>query len=201
MMPQLALFDFDGTITHQEMFTPFLRYAVLPRQAKRGKYLLAPYIVLFRLGFISTSRMRQIVVKTAFKNRLAKDIREAGRRFSAQLSGVVRPEMLERVNWHKQRGDTVVVVSASLDVYLQPWCDGHQIDLVCTQLEIDGEHLTGRYLDGDCSGAGKVRKLLERYDLKQFSLVYAYGDTEEDHALLNIADRRFYQGKDVSVQF
>lgn len=197
-MPQLALFDFDGTITHQEMFTPFVRYAVLPHQANRGKYLLAPYIILFRLGLISNTRMRQIVAKKVFRNRLVTEISDAGLRFSARLPDVVRPEMLERIKWHKTQGDTVVVVSASLDMYLKPWCDGQQIDLVCTQLEVAGDRLTGRYLDGDCSGPGKVRKLLERYDLKDFSRIYAYGDTEEDRALLNIAHKRYYQGKEIS---
>ena len=30
---------------------------------------------------------------------------------------------MERIEWHKSNGDEIVVVSASLDVYLGPWCD------------------------------------------------------------------------------
>ena len=197
-MPNLALFDFDGTITHKEMFTPFLRYAVLPKQAARGKYILMPYIILYRLGMISGTRMRQIMVHKAFKNRRVDDIRDAGVRFSAQISEVVRPEMIDRLNWHKHQGDTIVVVSASLDVYLRPWCESQDLGLVCTQLESKGALLTGRYLDGDCSGPGKVRKLAAQYDLKQFTSIYAYGDTEEDLELLGIAHKRYYQGKEVA---
>src|SRR5690606_41177176 len=34
---------------------------------------------------------------------------------------IVRPEMMERVRAHRERGDTVVMVSASPSIYLQPW--------------------------------------------------------------------------------
>ena len=58
--------------------------------------------------------------------------------------------------------------------------------------------LTGRCVQGDCSGAEKVRRIKERFDLRQYSLLYAYGDTPDDREMLELAHRKYYRGKEVS---
>src|SRR6185503_13334388 len=40
----LALFDFDGTITHRDTFTPFLRFAVRPERMALARIFLSPLI-------------------------------------------------------------------------------------------------------------------------------------------------------------
>jgi phosphatidylglycerophosphatase C len=51
----LALFDFDGTITRGDTWTPFLRYsATRPRIA--AAVLLSPLIVAYKAGWISARR-------------------------------------------------------------------------------------------------------------------------------------------------
>lgn len=107
---------------------------------------------------------------------------------------------LERIAWHKGRGDVVVVVSAALDVYLEPWCRALGVDVICTRLEVRDGRRTGRYLRGDCCGNEKARRIRERYTLSEFETVYAYGDTEEDRAMLAMADRQYFQWQEVSVK-
>jgi len=58
----------------------------------------------------------------------------------------MRSVALERIAWHTARGDRVVVVSAALDVYLEPWCATMGVDVICTQLEAHGGRVTGRYV-------------------------------------------------------
>ena len=95
------------------------------------------------------------------------------------------------------RGDRVVVVSASLEVYLEPWCRKLDLDVVCTRLETCNGHLTGRYLLGDCCGAAKAVRVRERYALSEYDSVWAYGDTEEDRHLLQLAGRKFFRWREV----
>jgi hypothetical protein len=104
-----------------------------------------------------------------------------------------RPEALERIRWHKERGDTVVVVSASLRPYLEDLCRGLELELVCTELEARGGVLTGRYLGGDCTGPEKARRVRAAHDLARYSTIHAYGDTREDADLLELATRRYYR--------
>ncbi|MDO6677542.1 hypothetical protein [Shewanella sp. 4_MG-2023] len=49
------------------------------------------------------------------------------------------------------------------------------------------------YSYGDCSGATKSNRVLAQFDLQDFVKVYAYGDTEEDKPMLELADVSYYQ--------
>ncbi len=193
-MANLALFDFDGTITSKDTFTPFIFRAVLPARMAVGKVVLSPLIALYKLKVLSASRMRRSIVRFGFRGRLAAEVRRAGLEYSrSRLGNVVRAKALERIRWHQSQGDEVVVVSASLDVYLEDWCRQVGVELICTELEQADGVLTGRYREGDCSGPEKARRVRQRYDLSRFGVVYAYGDTREDEAMLDLANERFYR--------
>jgi phosphatidylglycerophosphatase C len=190
----LALFDFDGTITDGDTWTPFLRYAATPARIATATVLLGPLIVGYKAGWISARRSRPVVARVAFAGRRADAIRTVGRAYAQEvLPRVIRPHALERIDWHKRQGDRVVVVSASLDVYVKPWCDAHEVDVICTELAACAGTLTGGYLRGECSAADKVIRLRERYDLARYPVIYAYGDTDEDREMLDIAHEKYFR--------
>jgi phosphatidylglycerophosphatase C len=194
----LALFDFDGTITERDTFSGFLRFAVRRHRIVLGMLPLSPVIFCYRLGLMPADRARPIVSRVGFQGELADSIRQAGRRYAADvLPEVTRKKALERIRWHQDQGDTVVVVSASLDVYLQPWSDSIGVELICTELEERNGRLTGRYCHGDCSGPAKVRRILRRYDLSRYPVIYAYGDTTDDREMLALAHRKFYRWREI----
>jgi phosphatidylglycerophosphatase C len=195
----LALFDFDGTITSADTWTPFLKFAVSPSRMVVGFLLFVPVMVGHRLRVVPTPRARQLANWIAFTGGRSTSVRERGIRYAIEvLPGTLRPAMIERIEWHKSRGDDVVVVSASLDVYLQPWCEARNLPYLCTTLEERAGRLTGRCVRGDCSGAEKARRIKERFDLNQYTLVYAYGDSAEDREMLELAHRQYYRGAVIS---
>jgi HAD superfamily hydrolase (TIGR01490 family) len=195
----LALFDFDGTITTREMFPDFMRYSVAPRRLAVGKVLLAPWIAGYRMGVISGSRVRSRIVDFGFRGVPEASVREAGRAFARDvLPGVVRPEALDKIRWHQTQGDRVVVVSGSLDVYLSHWCGQQGLELICSRLETADGRLTGRYLGAQCVGEEKSRRVRGSCDLDAFAAVYAYGDTHEDLEMLNLADRKYFCWQEVA---
>jgi len=102
--------------------------------------------------------------------------------------------MSKRIAWHRAQGHTVVVVSASLDLYLQPWCQARGLDSICNRLAHRDGILTGRYEDGDC-GPHKARLIRARYDLASFERIHAYGDSREDRPMLALGHERWYRGK------
>jgi phosphoserine phosphatase len=95
----------------------------------------------------------------------------------------------------------VVVVSTSLDLYLRDGCAQHGIGLICSQLGHRRGRLTGRYRGTDCGSQHKARRLLKRYRLDDHDAVHAYGESEEDEAMLALADRPVHrwQGFDVAL--
>ena len=189
----LALFDFDGTITEREMFADFMRFAISRRRLVVGSLFFAPLLLGYKLGIVSGNVIRASVVSFGFRGMSADRVKEAGRRFSDRiLPHALRPEALERIQWHKAQGDMVVVVSGALDVYLAHWCRRHELDVICSSLEVKHGLLTGRYRGPQCVGTEKSRRVRETCNPDEFPLVYAYGDTKEDLDMLSMADKKYY---------
>ncbi|WP_299004628.1 HAD-IB family phosphatase [uncultured Shewanella sp.] len=218
----LALFDFDGTISHDDTFTPFIKSALpLKRRCVWGLWL-APAILGYHLGWVSASTMRQKLVKAAFKGVSKADVIALGHQYAVDyLPKQVRQQAIERLHWHLSNGDKVIVVSASLSVYLKPWCeafsadfyrqypeckydkssvllDNNHIELICPELADEHGRLTGLYKRRDCTGAEKAQRVKEQVKLSDFARIYAYGDTQEDNELLALAHEAHYQWKSQS---
>ncbi|WP_201509693.1 HAD family hydrolase [Psychrobacter alimentarius] len=190
----IALFDFDGTITECDTFTPFIRKATPRSRMIVGRLLLMPSILAYRTGILSASSIRQQIVYIGLKGFSKRCLETLGKNHANEfLSNVVRANALDRIQWHLDSGDRVIIVSASLDVYLKPWCDKIGVELICSQLDNKGDILTGKYHKGDCTGAEKVRRVESLIDLKAYEKIYAYGDTKEDDELLQIADEKYFQ--------
>jgi phosphatidylglycerophosphatase C len=195
----LALFDFDGTVTSSDTWTPFMRFAVRPARMLPGQVLLIPVVAGYRLGMVSASRGRQLAARVGFQGEEAAAVRRLGVEYATTvLPGTLRQRALERIAWHESHGDDVVLVSASLDVYLGPWCEQRGMHYICTTLEEREGRLTGRYVEGDCAGAEKARRVLRRYELARYAGVYAYGDSGEDREMLELAHRKFYRWREIS---
>jgi phosphatidylglycerophosphatase C len=194
----LALFDFDGTITTKGVYPDFLRFAVPRRRKVTAGLVLSPAIAAYKCGLISDPAIRRVLSRASFWRADPSRVQSLGEQFVRDvIPGLIRPIALERIAWHKDRGDRVVVVSASLDTYLIPWCRTLGLDLICTVLEASSGRLTGRYLQGDCWGDAKVRRIRERLTLADYDTIYAYGDTEDDRAMLDLADRKFFRWQEV----
>jgi len=190
----LALFDFDGTITTDDTFTSFI-YRSIPRHRRLiGTLALSPFILGYKTGFIPARIMRIAISWFTFGGRKEETVQaEAFAYCQEHLPKVLRKNAMERLYWHKEQGDKVVVVSASLNAYLEPWCEQHGIELLCSTLEAKKGLLTGKYIAGDCSGSEKARRINNKYTLSEFDTVFAYGDTAEDNEMLDLADIKYYQ--------
>jgi len=195
----LALFDFDGTVTVTDTFLKFLRFAVPRSRVIVGSLLLSPVGVGYQLGLVPTSRARPLYARAGFQGRRLDVVNALGRTYAADvLPGLMRRRALDRIKWHKEQGDDVVIVSASLDVYLRPWCAEHGLHLLCSELEARNGRLTGRYVHGDCSGRRKAERIVERYPLDRYSTIYAYGDTSDDHEMLGLAHKKYYRWQEIT---
>jgi phosphatidylglycerophosphatase C len=189
----LALFDFDGTITEVPTYPDFVWMAIRPRRKLWAVPLLSPLIVGYRCGVVSDELIRKWISRFGFVGEDPARVRRAGEQYAAQvLPGMMRSMALERIAWHRAQGDRVVVVSASLDAYLEPWCRSLGVEVICTRLEIRNGRLTGRYVDGDCTRDEKSRRIRQHYQLDDYEVIYAYGDREEDREMLNLASRRYF---------
>ena len=192
----LALFDFDGTITTRDTYTKFVFSSTKSVRLVIGVFLLFPAIILYKARLLSAPKIRPLISRVAFTGVSEKQLDASAELFvSGYLSSVIRSDMLQKIAEHKENGDHVVIVSASISPYLKIWCKRHEVDLICSELEVRNGRFTGAYLNGDCSNERKVERIKERIDLSLYSEIFAYGDSEEDYPMLNLANTRFYRGE------
>ncbi len=190
----LALFDFDGTISFNDSFASFLKYSVSAKKLYFGAFVLAPFIIAYKLKILSNQKAKEKVLNYFYNGMSESDFNEICQRFSAEiLNNLCKQSALECLQNHKQNGDKIVIVSASLQNYLQPWCAKYGYDLLATKLEVKNGLITG-FIDGwNCYGKQKVRKIKQNYDLDAFWRIYAYGDSKGDLPMLALAHERFYR--------
>ena len=108
----------------------------------------------------------------------------------------MRPDALETWNAWKGRGATLVIVTASPAITVEPFARRLGADvLLGTRLKLDADSKIAGPLAGEnCRGAEKVVRLRERFGA-DVRLAAAYGDTSGDAEMLEIAEeagfRRF----------
>lgn len=197
---KLALFDFDGTITTQDTYTKFILSNTSISRLVIGGFFLAPLILLNKLSLLPSPILRPLVSKIAFKGIKVDDLTPKAEAYAYQyLPTVLRSNMLTKIQKHKESGDHVVVVSASISPYLKIWCKELDIELICSELEEKDGYFTGSYTNGDCSGERKAINIKKTIDLNSFEQIIAYGDTKEDYAMLKLAHIRYFRGKPFSI--
>ena len=113
----------------------------------------------------------------------------------------MRRDVVAELERHRDDGDTVVVVSASFEVYVRPLAAllGAR-DVLATRLDVDAAgRLSGRLVGSNCRGPEKVSRLhawLDEHAEGRSSVdVTAYGDSAGDRELLLDADVAHWVGR------
>ncbi len=191
---KIAFFDFDGTITKEDSTIKFIRYLVGDAKFLIGLLVLFPLMILYKVKIINNNIIKQIIITYYFKGKDFEDTKNKAEYFSLnKLNSLIRKKALEKISWHKEKGHIVVIVSASLDLWLRPWCQENDINLISTMLETDNQIITGKTYKENCYGAEKVKRIQEQYNLADYSYIYAYGNSRGDYEMLGIADEGHYK--------
>ncbi|MDN5513229.1 HAD-IB family phosphatase [Acinetobacter sp.] len=192
----LALFDFDGTLCTKDSFTGFIFYALSKRHIVKQGIKILPWIQAYYLNAYPAHAMRSKLFRAMFSNANAPELQQSAQEYAASLMNQLNHPLLKQLKQHQALGDDVVLVSASVDVYLKHVCTLLNIDLICTQTEQVNEVYTGQYTTPDCSSEQKRQRILEKYHLDDYAVIYAYGNSREDDEMLAIANHTFMVGTD-----
>lgn len=191
---KIALFDFDGTITKDDSLIKFIRFVVGDAKFIAGMVFLSPMLTVYKLGLIPNYKAKQMMLSYFFKGMSEAKLQEVANTYSLNhIDTILRPKAIEKIAWHQEQGHKVVVVSASIECWLKPWCDKNNLELIATQLEIKDSIVTGRLRTKNCYGIEKVNRVKEVYNLDEYETIYAYGDSRGDRELLELADESFYK--------
>jgi phosphatidylglycerophosphatase C len=198
---RVAAFDVDGTLTRHDCVVPFLRRVAGAGRIGRG--LLRNGATVGR----ATLRRDRDALKAAsalaaFRGEDVERVQAEAAAFALSVfERDLRPEAVAALRAHQEAGDTVLLVSASFEIYLRPLAELLEIDdVLAVGLDVDADgRLSGRLCGANCRGPEKVRRL--HAWLGEFAggrpavHVTAYGDSRGDRELLADADVAHWMGR------
>ena len=192
----LALFDFDGTISSRDSFLLFMWYAERAGLI-RTCFSKIPQIILYKLNAYPNQKLKETFLKQVFTGKFLGDLQTVSEKYCRDVvPKILRPGFHKALAWHRERGDEIVVVTATPAFILEPWCRMHGIGIIGTEVQTDWKgRLTGKIIGRNCMGEEKVSRVKELYDLEEYDDLFAYGDTASDLPMLGLAppDNRFYK--------
>jgi HAD superfamily hydrolase (TIGR01490 family) len=187
-MAPIAFFDLDYTLIGTSSSRIYIKEAV--KQDRLSPLYAVTIGLLYQLNLIEFGQAHARLI-----TRVAKDGQvEAAKFFAQWIPRTLYPHLLtqaqEKVEWHRNQGHRVMIVSASIGEIVKPVAAhlGLGEDYLCTHLAIENGRYTGE-LDGPaCHGTGKV------YWVKQWAAKnkltfplndsYFYSDSATDLPLL-----------------
>ena len=117
---------------------------------------------------------------------------QLGFKFKEEINNIIKEAQVEKLTKHLEHGDTVYVISASIEEWILPWChDFGKINVLGTKIEIIDGIITGKFQTKNCYGQEKVNRLLEKEPDRDSYYLYAYGDSKGDKEMLAFADKSF----------
>ena len=214
-------FDFDGTLTTRDTLLLFIRHARSRWALLGGLLLFSPLLVLMKLHLADNGRTKERLFAHYIRGMLERDFDALCQSFARSHTHVLRTAGLRTVQQGLDRGDRVVILSASIDRWveacLRPFLvSSSQFQVLGTEIEVVDGRLTGRFATPNCYGPEKVRRLKEflkkvsprgdvegatkvspRGDvegaLEGTPFIIAYGDSRGDKELLAYADESHYK--------
>ena len=190
-MKKIYAFDFDGTLTTKDTLIEFIRYAKGSMALGLGFMRYAHLLVLMKIGLYPNYKAKQKVFAHFFKDTTLDDFNALCKAFAASSSHLLRPNAIEAINHAIKEGSEVLIVSASIDNWVQPFFP--QVKVVGTQIEVIDGKLTGRFLSKNCYGQEKVNRILSLYPNRQDYHLTAYGDSRGDKEMLAFADESYFK--------
>jgi len=192
-MQNVAVFDFDRTITQKDSLLEFIKFSKGKRQFYFGMLLFSPLLVAMKLKMYPNWKAKQSLFSFFYKGVSIEQFNRWGKDFSSEIDKMLRTKAVEALNFHKNNNDKVVIISASIENWIIPWAEKAGIDtILATRIETGKNGLlTGKFMTKNCYGQEKVNRLLNELPNRNEYRIIAYGDSRGDRELLDFADESY----------
>lgn len=197
----LALFDLDETLISEDSTGLFLRWLV--SQGFAPETLLAQEQALMAQYYQGSLSMEEYMATTLSPLVGMGTLTVSGwvRRFiQRDILPRVYPSAREKMAWHQQRGDTIIVISASGEHLVSPIAQqlgAH--GALAVGVEIVDDRYSGRAYGTMTYKEGKVTRLNDWLAIQQntaFERTWAYSDSMNDLPMLEHADHAYVVNPD-----
>lgn len=189
MSKTLVLFDFDGTLTKRDTFPQFIFFTQGYFKGFLGFLIFFPYIFLFLAKLMDGAKLKEKLVRYYFEGHKEEILYQKGIEFIKKLGmeNSFKQDILKKLENYKEQNHIICIVSASLDIWIKPFCKKHSIDYLCTEIDFANGTCTGKLSTPNCNGIEKALRIKEKYNLSEYSSIIAYGNSSGDVAMFEIA--------------
>ena len=192
MAGALAVFDLDGTLTRRDTLLPYVAGFLREHPARvPGVANVVPTLLRFGLRKADRGELKSSFIRSTLGGVSRGEIGDWTARFVPRLleHGLFEGA-LDCLARHRARGDTLVLMSASVDLYVPQI--GRALgfhETLCTPVRWDGERLDGALAGPNLRGDEKARALKELRNRYPEAAVTAYGNAASDLGHLCLAER------------
>lgn len=199
-----AYFDFDGTLTFKDTLVPFLIHCVGWAKFIISLPCILPYVILYLLNMITNEEAKQRTITVLLKGRTFADIEKQAMSFAyGHISKYIKPQIFARLEYHKEHGHKVILISANLAIYLRYWAIIHKIDgVIGTEIEFVDNIANGKLATRNCYGIHKLLRLRQYLEENKidFTYSYGYGNSRGDFELLDYVNEGYWvDGEELSL--
>ena len=190
---QLVFFDLDETITRHDTGLPYVMGFLLRHRPWRLPFLLIviPSVLLFLARRVDEGRVKEAFFKATLGGTKRSTLDAWTARFVPKLIAKgTFANALERIDEHRRRGDFLVLMSASPDLYVPAIAKALGFnESICTGMRWNGDRLDGAFTTPNRKGAEKARCFAQARAQHPGLATVAYGNSFADLPHLQLANR------------
>ncbi len=191
----LAFFDLDGTLTKIDTFVPYGVTALIHRPWRMFRVAtVIRGLISLLIGQIDSQSFKETLISVFLGGATREDIARWNKMFFRKVfPPLLRQRLLLRARQHQKSGDRVFIVSASPDIYLEPFVKQWRFDgLICTRLEFKERRLSGKILGRNCRGDEKARRIRALFTAAELDGSSGYGNSDADKQMLEIVSVGYF---------
>ncbi len=187
---RLAVFDLDGTLTRRDTFLPYLRGWRMRHSGRRRPIPVLAAICRFVAAGRDRGRLKSDLIRACMGGASRHDVREWTDAFVSGLGErELCPGALAAIARHRAAGDRLVLLSASVDLYVPAIGERFGFaESICTGIAWRGERLDGALTTPNRRGEEKKRCIARLRDRFPGATIAAYGNSGSDLAHLAVVD-------------
>ncbi len=191
MSPSIAVFDLDGTVTRRDTMLPYLR-GWLRRHPRRGwTWVALAALARFVFGGRDRGRLKSELIRRLMGGATEADVAAWTREFTDGFDDDwLCPGALAAIESHRRAGDRLVLLSASVDLYVPRIAARLGFDeSICTGIAWRDGRLDGALTTPNRRADEKLRCIESLRARHPGSLMAAYGNSGSDLVHLRAVER------------
>jgi phosphatidylglycerophosphatase C len=186
---RIAVFDLDGTLTRRDTLLPYLR-GWRRRHPRSGYHARALGSLCRYLADRDRGRLKSALIRAAMSGATRDEVDRWTAEFVGSIGlGDLCAGALAAIAGHRASGDRLVLLSASVDLYVPHIGRRFAFDeTICTEVAwLDGR-LDGGLVTENCRGEEKRRCIDALRARHPGDAIVAYGNAKSDFAHFAVAD-------------